>query len=46
MGPLPYRQLGVLVLAETLDPAAAEATRFQIARDYARAQFRTERQNT
>ena len=46
VGPLPYRQLGVLTLAETLDPAAAEATRFQIARDYARAQFRTERENT
>jgi hypothetical protein len=46
VGPLPYRQLGILALAETLDPAAAEATRFQIARDYARAQFRSERQNT
>jgi hypothetical protein len=45
-GPLPYRQLGVLALAETLDPAAAEAMRFQIARDYARAQFHSERPNT
>jgi hypothetical protein len=46
VGPLPYRQLGVLALAETLDPTAAEAMRFQIARDYARAQFRSERPNT
>jgi hypothetical protein len=45
-GPLPYRQLGVLALAETIDPAAAEAMRFQIARDYARAQFYSERPNT
>ena len=42
-GPLPYRQLGVLALAETLDPPAAEALRFEIARDYARAQFHSER---
>jgi hypothetical protein len=46
VGPLPYRQLGVLALAETLDPAAAEAMRFQIARDYARAQFQSERPNS
>ncbi len=42
-GPLPYRQLGVLTLAETLDPSAAEALRFEIARDYARAQFHSRR---
>jgi hypothetical protein len=42
-GPLPYRQLGVLALAETFDPPAAEAQRFEIAREYARAQFRTAR---
>ena len=41
-GPLPYRQLGVLALAETLDPPAAESMRFQIARDFARSQHRSE----
>jgi hypothetical protein len=43
-GPLPYRQLGVLLLAETIDPAAAEALRFEVARDYARAQFQSGRE--
>jgi CRISPR-associated protein Cse2 family len=38
-GPLPYRQLGILALAETLDPGAAETTRFEIARDYERSQY-------
>jgi hypothetical protein len=40
-GPLPCRQLGVLALAESLDPAAAESMRFQIARDFARSQHRS-----
>jgi hypothetical protein len=35
-GPLPYRQLGKLLLADILDPDAAERLRFEIARDYAR----------
>jgi hypothetical protein len=36
-GPLPYRQIGKLLLADLLDPVAAEDLRFQIARDYARS---------
>ena len=44
-GPLPYRQLGVLVLAEALDSEAAESMRFQIARDFARSQQHSERKN-
>ncbi len=44
-GPLPYRQLGVLLLAETIDPTAAEALRFEIARDYAREQFHSRRES-
>jgi CRISPR-associated protein Cse2 (CRISPR_cse2) len=39
-GPLPYRQLGRLVLTETLDPEDAEVLRFAIARDFARASRR------
>ena len=35
-GALPYRQLGRLLLADHLDPAAAETLRFEIARDFAR----------
>jgi hypothetical protein len=36
-GPLPYRQLGKLLLGDLLDPQGAETLRFEIARDYARS---------
>lgn len=36
-GPLPYRQLGKLLLGDLLDPEGAETLRFEIARDYAAA---------
>lgn len=35
-GPLPYRQLGTLLLADLLDTDTAEKLRFEIARDFAR----------
>ena len=35
--PLPYRQLGKLLIADLIDPRAAEDLRFAIAQDFARA---------
>jgi hypothetical protein len=42
-GPLPYRELGRLILLDGRDPQAAEETRINLARDYRRALYKAKK---